>query len=272
MPLGPGWGLLLEPCPHPSFGVQAALCVQVPPCAQGPRSAQELQLGDRVPRSLECRQTRVAPTLGRLPAPPGSLSYSEEPSRGTAVLQADSHTPRSICLDEALFLAWPSAHQPLQASVSPHLPPGVGVHSAFLKWGWVRMVACPPPGQACSSLRLQRRPLLNSRGRFAPSVEPPALLPAPAPPPAWPYVPPQLNGPSVCLPLAGPRPTLGGGSGSWLAQTPRGLKSWKMQEFPTFFSRFSPAQMQSCRLPAGWPPFPCIQHRGPLSSGMWPSQ
>lgn len=259
----------MEPRPHLSFGVQAALCIQVPPCSQGPSSAQELQLGDRVPRSLECHQTCVAPTLGHLPAPPGSFELQ------LRTLPWHSHPtgrlPRSICLDEALFLAWPAAHQPLQSSVSPHLPLGVGVHSAFLQWGWVRSVACPPPvGQACSSLPLQRQPFLNSRGRFASSVEPPALLPAPAPPPAWPYVPPQLNGPSVCLPLAGPRPTLGGGSGSWLAQTPRGLKSWKMQEFPTFFSRFSPAQMQSCRLPAGWPPFPCIQHRGPLSSGMGP--
>lgn len=186
------------------------------------------------------------PSLPRSEPPPSPL-----PQAAWSCSRAPPAVPHPFPV-----LAHPTSHLPTAPPglSFPQLPSGAGVHPTFPKWGlgsgvWVRALHCSPWPAG------RRPPSPTAGGTLCLRWSPSRLLPSRAPRPhGLALLAARLNGSSVCLPLAGPRPTLGGGSGSWLARTPRGLKSWKRREFPTFFSRFSPAQMQSCLPPAGWPP------------------
>lgn len=244
VPLGPG--PRPEPRPHPDSRVRAALCAPQAVRAQGPpRSAQEPPVHASV-HGPACPRSRPPPGPSSQPFHPVFHPTSRRPH------------PRSCPAPGLAFCP------PAPPSLSfPLLPVGVGAHSAFLRGAGGSTVACPQagaaPGPAPSSAAGRCSQQQGALWLFGGAR---GSLLAPRPPPAWPCRPATAEWASVRQPWAGPRPTLGGGSGSRLAHTLRGLKSWKMREFPTFFSRFRAAGCQGAGPP---PPQP---HTQALFSGV----
>lgn len=167
-------------------------------CAYGAHVLRGSGCGTGPPAALSVSR---APNLPRSEPPP---SPSRQPGAPAETLQPvhtpslSSHTPRDICLAEAMVLVPPSLS-------FPQLPSGAGAHSAVPKWGlgsgvWVPALLLPPRWPAAGH-HPQQQGALCVFGGALPACSPLGLRPCPLA-----LLMPRLNGPSVCLRRLDPGP------------------------------------------------------------------